>query len=76
METDAVAKTGTIRRIKRLIYRSRYVVALEVEATIYPRDDEAYLSAETCKLLDEVRQRAEAGDEAYLRGIGRVFRSL
>jgi len=60
-------------KIKRLIQRGRYAVALEVEATFYPEDDEAYLSAETCKLLDEVRRRAEAGDVQYLRQVGQVF---
>ena len=66
-------QTGKVHRIKRVIQRGRYAVAVEVDATFYPEDDEAYLSAETCKLLDEIRRRAEAGDVAYLRSVGQVF---
>jgi hypothetical protein len=68
-----MTKQGKVRKIKRVIQRGRYAVAIEVDATFYPEDDEAYLSAETCKLLDEVRRRAEAGDVAFLREIGQVF---
>jgi len=64
---------GTVRKIKRVIQRGRYAVAVEVDAVFYPEDDEAYLSAETCKLLDEIRRRAEAGDVAYLHKVGKVF---
>ena len=68
-----MAKDGKVHKIKRLIQRGRYAVAIEVEATFYPEDDEAYLSAGTCKLLDEIRRRAEAGDVDFLRGVGQVF---
>ena len=64
---------GTVHKIKRVIQRGRYAIAIEVDATFYPEDDEAYLSAETCKLLDEVRRRAEEGDVDFLRKVGQVF---
>jgi len=64
---------GTVHKIKRVIQRGRYAVALEVVAVFYPEDDEAYLSAETCKLLDEVRRRAEDGDVEFLREVGQIF---
>ena len=64
---------GTVHKIKRVIQRGRYAVAVEVDATFYPEDDEAYLSAETCKLLDEIRRRAEEGDVSFLREVGQVF---
>jgi hypothetical protein len=68
-----VSEQGKVHKIKRVIQRGRYAVALEVDATFYPEDDEAYLSAETCKLLDEIRRRAEAGDVEFLRKVGQVF---
>ncbi len=64
---------GTVCKIKRIIQRGRYAVAVEVDAVFYPEDDEAYLSAETCKLLDEIRRRAEAGDVEFLHKVGQVF---
>lgn len=66
-------KQGKVHKIKRIIQRGRYAVAIEVEALFYPEDDEAYLSAGTCKLLDEVRRRAGSGDVEFLRTIGQVF---
>ena len=66
-------KQGNVRKIKRVIQRGRYAVAVEVDALFYPEDDEAHLSAETCKLLDEIRRRAEAGDVDFLRKVGQVF---
>ena len=54
-----VTKQGKVHRIKRVIQRGKYAGAVEVEATFHPEDEEAYLSAETCKLLDEIRRRAE-----------------
>ena len=68
-----MAKQGNVHTIKRVIQRGKYAVAVEVEATFYPEDDEAYLSAQTCKLLDEIRRRAEAGDVGFLREVGQVF---
>jgi hypothetical protein len=70
---EVVSEQGTVHKIKRVIQRGRYAVALEVDAVFYPEDDEAYLSAETCKLLDEVRRRAEAGDVEFLREVGQIF---
>ncbi|MBM4036759.1 MAG: hypothetical protein FJ291_33920 [Planctomycetes bacterium] len=68
-----MAEQEKVHKIKRLIQRGKYAVAVEVEATFYPEDDEAYLSAESCKLLDEIRRRAEAGDVEFLRSVGQVF---
>jgi len=68
-----VSKQGQVHKIKRVIQRGRYAVAVEVDAVFYPEDDEAYLSSETCKLLDEIRRRAEAGDVDFLRNVGQVF---
>ncbi len=72
-ELSHMTKKGNVHKIERLIQRGKYAVAVEVDATFYPEDDEAYLSAETCRLLDEVRRRAEAGDVEFLRQVGQVF---
>jgi hypothetical protein len=68
-----VKKQGKVHKIKRIIQWGRYAVAVQVEALFYPEDDEAYLSAETCRLLDEIRRRAESGDVEFLRTVGQVF---
>jgi len=68
-----------MRREKRTrwVERGRYAVAVEVEVVYTPDEPtEPYLEAETVKLLDEVAARAEAGDEAYLRSVGRVFKHV
>ena len=68
-----MSRQAKVHKIKRLIQRGRCAVAIEVQATSYPEDDEAYLSAETCKLLDETHRRAEAGDVEFLRQVGQAF---
>ena len=62
---------------KRWVQRGRYAVEVEVEV-VYPADDpaEACLEPTTVRFLDEVAQRAAAGDVAYLRQIGRVFEAV
>lgn len=62
---------------KRWVQRGRYEVEVEVEV-VYPEVDpsEACLEPETVLLLDQVSQRAETGDVAYLRQVGRVFESI
>jgi len=59
---------------KRWLQRGRYAVEVEVEV-IYPDDDpsEACLEPTTVRWLDEIAERAEMGDLAYLRKVGRVF---
>jgi hypothetical protein len=62
---------------KRWVQRGRYAVEVEVEV-VYPADDpsEACLEPSAVHFLDEVAKRAEAGDVAYLRKIGRVFEAV
>jgi hypothetical protein len=63
-------------RIKRtrLIQTDRYVVAVEVELVIPPDDPtEPCYEAETVRFLREVRERAEQGDEDWLRRHGKLY---
>lgn len=62
---------------KRWVQRGRYAVEVEVEV-VYPSEDpsEACLEPATVKWLDEIARRAEQGDIAYLRSVGRVFESV
>ena len=62
---------------KRWVQRGLYAVALEVEV-VYLTDDptEACLEPATVRWLDEIGQRAEAGDVEYLRSVGRVYRAI
>ena len=67
------------RREKRKLWvlRGQYAVVVEVEV-LYPDDapDEATLEPQTVRWLDEVAQKAAAGDVAYLRKVGRVFQAV
>ncbi len=63
-------------RIKRtrLVQTDRYVVAVEVEMVVPPDDPgEPCYEAETVRLLREVREHAERGDEAWLHQHGKVY---
>lgn len=62
---------------KRWIQRGKFAVEVEIEV-IYPVDDpsEPCLEPQTVHFLDEVARRAEQGDVAYLRSVGRVFQSV
>ncbi len=62
---------------KRWVQRGRYAVEVEVEV-VYPADDpsEPCLEPATVRRLDEIARRAEQGDVAYLRTIGRVFEDI
>lgn len=62
---------------KRWVQRGRYAVEVEIEV-IYPADDpsEPCLEPKTVRLLDEIARRAEQGDIAYLRTVGRVFEAV
>jgi hypothetical protein len=65
------------RREKRTrwVQRGQYAVEVQVEV-VYPIDDpsEPCLEPATVRWLDEIARRAERGDVAYLRRVGRVFR--
>ena len=62
---------------KRWVHRGQYAVEVEVEV-IYPDDcpTEACLEPATVRWLDEVAQRAKAGDVEYLQKVGRVFQAV
>jgi len=58
----------------RLVQTGRYVVAVEVEMVI-PLDDpsEPCYESETVQFLRQVKERAERGDEAWLKQHGKVY---
>ena len=62
---------------RRWVQRGRFAVEVDVEV-IYPDDDpgEPCLEPDAVRKLDEVARRAEAGDLAYLRTVGRVFEAV
>ena len=62
---------------KRWVQRGRYAVEVEVDV-VYPADDpsEPCLEPATVRWLDEIARRAEQGDVAYLRTVGRVFEAV
>ena len=59
----------------RWVKRGKYAVEVQVEV-LYPIDDpsEPCLDAPTVRWLDEIARRAEKGDLAYLRRVGKVYR--
>jgi hypothetical protein len=67
------------QRVKRtrLIQTDRFVVAVEVDLVI-PADDpsEPCYESETVELLKEIKDRAEAGDLAWLKQHGRVYAAV
>lgn len=69
----------TDKREKRMrwVQRGQYAVEGAI-GVIYPEDDpdEACLEPQTIRLLDEIARRAEQGDVAYLRQVGRVFQTV
>jgi len=62
---------------KHWVQRGHYAVQVEVEL-VYPAEDtsEPCLEPKTVRFLDEVARRAEKGDLAYLRKVGRVFQAV
>jgi hypothetical protein len=62
---------------KRWVQRGDYAVEVEVEV-VYPQDDpsEPCLEPATVRWLDEIARKAEQGDVAYLRSVGRVFQAV
>jgi hypothetical protein len=60
-----------------LIQSDRYVVAVEVEMVVPPDDpSEPCYESETVNLLREVKERADAGDVAWLRQRGKVYEAV
>ena len=59
---------------KRWVQRGDYAVEVEIDV-VYPPDDptEPCLEPATVRWLDQIARRAEQGDLAYLRSVGRVF---
>jgi hypothetical protein len=67
------------RREKRKRWVQRGDLAVEVEVDVlYPMDEpsEPCLEPATVRFLDEVARKAEEGDIAYLRRVGRVFQAV
>ena len=64
-------------RRKRWVRRGELAVEVEVEV-IYPAGDpsEPCLAPATVRWLDEIANRAAAGDLAYLQSVGKVFRAV
>ncbi len=62
---------------KRWVQRGQYAVEVEVEV-VYPDEEpsEPCLEPQTVRWLDEIARRAEQGDVAYLRTVGRVFQTI
>jgi hypothetical protein len=62
---------------KRWIQRGNYAVEVEVEV-VFPADDptEASLEPDTIRWLDEIARKAEEGDVAFMRKVGRVFQAV
>jgi hypothetical protein len=66
-------------RIKRtrLIQTEKYVVAVEVEMVIPPDDpSEPCYESETIQLLQEIKERAERDDVAWLTTKGKVYAAV
>jgi hypothetical protein len=62
---------------KRWVQRGRFAVEVEVDV-VYPADhpSEPCLEPATVRRLDEIARRAEQGDVAFLRTVGRVFEAV
>ena len=62
---------------KRLIQTSRYVIAVDDEMVIPDEDpSEPCYEAETVKYLQEVKERAERNEIAWLKEHGRVYEAV
>ncbi len=73
MKLDCL-KQQHIERILEWVTGGSYAVAVEVDATIYPdRPAEPYLTPETVRYLERLRQLAEAGDVEALKQVGTVY---
>ena len=65
---------GRTQRIIQWVVGGDYAVAVEVEA-VFPPDDpsEPCLTPQTVRVLEELAERAEAGDVEALRRAGTVY---
>ena len=64
-------------RVTEWIAGGRYVVAVEIEATILPeRPGEPFLTPQTVRFLDQIARDARAGNVEVLKKIGKVFVQL
>jgi hypothetical protein len=65
---------GRTQRIIQWVVGGSYAVAVEVEA-VFPPDDpsEPCLTPQTVRALEELAERAEAGDVGALRRAGVVY---
>lgn len=61
----------------RWVRGGRYVVEVEIDV-VYPEafPGEACLEPATSKWLADIAQRAEAGDLAFLKSVGRVYEAI
>jgi hypothetical protein len=71
MNTLALGRT---QRITQWVVGGSYAVAVEVDA-VFPSDDpsEPCLTVQTVRKLEELAERAEAGDIEALRRAGTVY---
>jgi hypothetical protein len=74
---DITTESDRRGRIRHWVRRGNLVVELEVDV-VYLGDapDHPAFEARTARFLDEVGQRAEAGDITYLQTVGTVFRQI
>jgi hypothetical protein len=64
-------------RLTEWVAGGRYVVAVEIEATIFPeRPGEPFLTPQTVRFLEQVARDARAGNLEALTKIGKVFVQL
>ncbi len=65
------------KRLTEWVAGGRYVVAVEIEATIFSeRPGEPFLTPQTVRFLEQVARDARAGNLEALTKIGRVFVQL
>ncbi len=64
-------------RLTEWVAGGRYVVAVEIEATIFPeRPAEPFLTPQTVRFLEQVARYARAGNLEAITKIGKVFVQL
>ena len=64
-------------RLTEWVAGGRYVVAVEIEATVFPeRPGEPFLTPQTVRFLEQVARDARAGNLEALTKIGKVFVQL
>ena len=74
---DIQTHTREKARLTEWVAGGRYVVAVEIEATIVPeRPGEPFLTPQTVRFLEQVARDARAGNLEALTKIGKVFVQL